>query len=83
MKTRELENLKVAKQVDARGTNYPGLLAARRAMVSVPVGGILKVLSPDEDTNQDVPLWCKKAGHKYLGAIDGMGYWQIFVKRAK
>jgi len=83
MNTRELENLKVAEQVDARGTACPGLLAARRAMVSVPVGGILKVLSPDEDTNQDIPLWCKKVGHKCLGTIDGTGYWKIFVRRAK
>jgi TusA-related sulfurtransferase len=78
----ELNNLKVAKQVDARGYSGPGLLAARRAMVSVPVGGILEVLSPDEDTNHDVPLWCAKVGHEYLGSMDGTGYWKIYVKRA-
>jgi tRNA 2-thiouridine synthesizing protein A len=83
MNAAELKNLKIAKQVDARGTAYQGLLAARRAMVSVPKGGVLEVLSPDEGTNQDIPLWCGKVGHKYLGTIEGPGYWRIFVKRAE
>ena len=83
MNAAELKNLKIAKQVDARGIAYQGLLAARRAMVSVPKGGVLEVLSPDEGTNQDIPLWCGKVGHQYLGTIDGPGYWRVFVKRAE
>ena len=79
----ELKSLRIAKQVDARGTTYQGLLAARRAMVSVPKGGVLEVLSPDEGTNQDIPLWCGKVGHEYLGTIDGPGFWRVFVRRAE
>jgi tRNA 2-thiouridine synthesizing protein A len=79
-----LKDLPIAKQIDARGTACPGpLLEAKRGMASVPVGGVMEVLSSDEGTNQDVPLWSNKVGHEYLGSIEEPGYWRIFVKRGK
>ena len=84
MNTEELKSLKVDKQVDARGTACPGpLLEAKRAMASVPMGGVLEVLSSDEGTNEDVPLWSKKVGHEHLGVLEEAGYWRVFVKRGK
>jgi tRNA 2-thiouridine synthesizing protein A len=84
MNADELKNLSVAKVVDARGTACPGpLLEAKRGMAAVPMNGILEVLSSDEGTNQDMPLWSKKVGHEFLGSIAEAGYWRIFVKRGK
>jgi tRNA 2-thiouridine synthesizing protein A len=80
----ELQNITVDKQVDARGTACPGpLLEAKRGIASVPVGGIIEVLSSDEGTTQDVPLWSDKVGHEFLGFVEDAGYWRIFVKRGK
>jgi TusA-related sulfurtransferase len=80
----ELTELKVDKLVDARGTACPGpLLEAKRAITSVPMGGIMEVLSSDEGTNEDIPLWANKVGHEYLGNIEESGHWRIFVKRNK
>lgn len=84
MNAEELKNLEVSKQVDARGTACPGpLLEAKRGMASVSMGGIMEVLSSDEGTNQDIPLWSKKVGHEYLGNIEESGYWRIFVRKGK
>jgi TusA-related sulfurtransferase len=84
MTPEELRNLTVAKEVDARGTACPGpLLEAKRAMASVPLKGVMLVLSSDEGTNQDIPLWAKKVGHEYLGSIEEAGYWKVFVRRMK
>jgi tRNA 2-thiouridine synthesizing protein A len=84
MNAEELKKLEVSKRVDARGTACPGpLLEAKRGMASVPMGGIMEVLSSDEGTNQDLPLWSKKVGHEYLGSIQEAGYWRILVKRGK
>ena len=84
METDELKNLTVDKQVDARGTACPGpLLEAKRGISSVSVGGIIEVLSSDEGTTQDVPLWSSKVGHEFLGFFEDAGYWRIFVKRGK
>ncbi len=80
----ELRNLKPDKTVDARGTSCPGpLLAAKRAIAEVPVNGILEVLSSDPGTKRDLPLWAKKVGHEFLGALEEPGYFRIFVRRKK
>jgi TusA-related sulfurtransferase len=79
-----LKDLNADKVVDARGTACPGpLLEAKRAMPSVSMGGIMEVLSSDEGTNEDIPLWSKKVGHEYLGNIEEAGYWRLFVRRGK
>ena len=84
MTTEELKALNVEKTVDARGTACPGpLLEAKRAITSVSKGGIMEVLSSDEGTNEDIPLWSKKVGHEFLGTIEEAGYWRLFVKRGK
>jgi tRNA 2-thiouridine synthesizing protein A len=84
MDTEELKNLKVDKEVDARGTACPGpLLEAKRAMASVPMKGVMEVLSSDASTNKDIPKWAQKIGHEYLGTIEDAGYWRIYVRRGK
>lgn len=80
MNTEELKRLKIDKTVDARGTACPGpLLEAKRGMTSVPMAGIMEVLSSDEGTSEDVPLWAKKVGHEYLGTVAEAGMWRGFV----
>ena len=80
----ELRKLKSDKVVDARGTACPGpLLAAKRAISEVPVGGVLEVWSSDPGTKRDLPLWAQKMGHESLGTIEEPGYSRIFVRRKK
>ncbi len=85
MNEQELKALNVDKVVDARGTACPGpLLDAKRGMAKVPKnGGVLEVLSSDEGTNDDIPLWANKVKHEYLGNIEEAGYWRLFVRRGK
>ena len=78
----ELKTLEVAKTVDARGTACPGpLLAAKRALAEVPVGGVMEVLSSDEGTTKDIPKWANKKGHTYLGDLEKDGYYRMFLKK--
>jgi len=80
----DLKTLKPTKTVDARGTACPGpLLEAKRAMAAVPVNGVLEVLSSDQGTTEDIPLWAKKIGHEFLGNVEEAGYWRVFVRRGK
>jgi tRNA 2-thiouridine synthesizing protein A len=80
----ELSSITVDKQVDARGTACPGpLLEAKRAITTVPMGGVMELLSSDQSTNKDIPRWAKKIGHEYLGVIQEPSHWRIFVKRGK
>ena len=68
--------------VDARGMACPGpLLEAKRGILRVPVGGVMEVISSNEETNIDVPAWAGKVGHTYLGTIRERGFLRIFVRR--
>ncbi len=78
----DLGTIKADKVVDARGTACPGpLLEAKRAMADLEPGQVLEVLSSDEGTNDDLPLWAENAGHEFLGVIEESGYWRLFVKK--
>ena len=68
MTAEELKSVAVAKSVDARGTACPGpLLEAKKAIGTIKAGDVMEILSSDEGTKQDIPKWCGKQGHEYMG----------------
>ena len=70
--------------VDARGTSCPGpILAAKKGIGAVPVGGVMEVMATDSGTLKDLPAWCKKVGHDFLGHVEEAGYLRVFVRKAK
>ena len=80
----DLNSIEAAQVVDARAMSCPGpLLEAKKAIGSVSVGEILEIWSGDEGTKNDMPRWCKKVGHEYLGVLQGEGYERLFIKRGK
>jgi len=80
MTTEELKALKSNLVVDARGTACPGpLLAAKKAIAEIESGEIMEILSADEGTKNDVPRWCEKVGHEYLGFVDEDSYSRLFL----
>ena len=83
MTTEELSNLKVDKSVDARGTSCPGpLLAAKKAIGEIQGGQIMEILSADEGTRRDIPKWCTKKGHEYLGVVEDSGFYKIYMRKS-
>ncbi len=79
-----LDNVEVAKVVDARSSACPGpLLEAKKAIGAVKVNEILEIWSGDPSTKEDIPRWAAKVGHEFLGVLDAEGYDRILVKRLK
>jgi TusA-related sulfurtransferase len=82
--TEDLTTISVGHVVDARGTSCPGpILAAKKGIPSVTVGQVMEVLATDSATLRDLPAWCKKTGHAYLGSLEEAGYWKLYLRRSK
>jgi tRNA 2-thiouridine synthesizing protein A len=80
----DLTQVQAAKVVDARVTACPGpLLEAKKGITSVRVGEILEVWTGDANTKIDMPRWCEKAGHEFLGVLHRDGYERLFIRRGK
>ncbi len=80
----DLNNIKPAKVVDARSMACPGpLLEAKKGIALVKVGEVLEIQSGDKGSREDIPAWCAKTGHEFLGYIERDGYDSLFVKRVK
>ncbi len=79
-----LDSVQAHTVVDARGTSCPGpILAAKKGIPSVSVGGVMEVQATDSGTTKDLPAWAKKMGHEYLGMVEEPGYMRLFVKKSK
>lgn len=84
MVTQDLTAISAAKVVDARAMSCPGpLLEAKKAIGTVKVGEVIEIWSGEENTKLDLPRWCAKVGHEFLGAAPGEGYERLYVRRMK
>jgi TusA-related sulfurtransferase len=80
----DLNSLKPSKVVDARSMACPGpLLEAKKGIASVKVGEVLEIQSGDKGSREDLPAWCSKTGHEYLGFLEKDGYDAHYLIRKK
>ena len=79
-----LENIVIAKTVDARGSACPGpILEAKKGISKVKKDEVLAVLGTDVVTKTDLPIWATRAGHEFLGIIEEEGYFRLLIRRKK
>lgn len=84
MTTLDLSAVQAAKVVDARAMSCPGpLLEAKKGIGAVKVGEVLEIWSGDANTKADMPRWCEKVGHEFIGVLAGEGYERLFIRRMK
>jgi len=84
MTNEDLNTVQAAKVVDARAMSCPGpLLEAKKSIATVKVGEVLEIWSGDANTKDDMPRWCQKVGHVFLGVLPGEGYERLFIRRSK
>ena len=80
----ELKSVGPSVVVDARGVSCPGpILAAKKQIVTVPVGDVMEVLSTDIGSLKDLPAWCGKMGHEFMGSFEDAGVYNLFIRRSK
>lgn len=57
------------------------ILLIRENMLKTPVEGILEMRSREPTVADDLPPWCRMAGHEYLGRVGGENCTRYFVRR--
>lgn len=78
----ELSTMPIHKEIDARGSFCPGpLMELIRGIKSLPVNGVLAVLSSDQGSMRDIPAWIGKAKHEMVGTIQEQGYMRFIVRK--
>ena len=84
MAPEELGKIEAAETVDARAMACPGpLLEAKKSIGKVKIDEILELWAGDPNTKNDMPRWCAKVGHEYLGELQADGYERLFIRRKK
>jgi tRNA 2-thiouridine synthesizing protein A len=80
----DVTTIQSAKIADARAMACPGpLLEAKKSIGTVKVGEVLEIWSGDPNTKADMPAWCQKVGHEFLGVAAADGYDRLFIRRKK
>jgi TusA-related sulfurtransferase len=80
----ELKSITSPVVVDARGVSCPGpILAAKKQIGQVAVGHVMEVLATDSGTLKDIPAWCRKMGHDFLGSFEEAGSIHLFLRKEK
>jgi tRNA 2-thiouridine synthesizing protein A len=78
----DLNSIKPDKTLDAKGMSCPmPLLKTKKAIDTIKSGEILEVLGTDPGSKNDLPGWCTRSGHEYLGDVDDAGFTRFYIKK--
>jgi tRNA 2-thiouridine synthesizing protein A len=56
-------------ELDCRGQRCPlPVIALAKALPTVPVGGVIRVLADDPAAEHDIPAWCRMRDQEFLGS---------------
>ena len=78
----DLDTIKVDRVLDAKGLDCPmPLLKAKKAMESLASGQILEIQGTDEGSKVDLPGWCERVGHVYLGVKKETSFLKFYIKK--
>ena len=76
------EGIAVAATLDAKGLSCPmPLLRTKKEIGKIASGEILQIDGTDPGSRNDIPGWCARAGHEYLGEKEQSGYISFYVKK--
>ncbi|MFO8239945.1 MAG: sulfurtransferase TusA family protein [Dissulfuribacterales bacterium] len=77
------DGLTVAHTLDAKGLSCPmPILKTKKEINKIKSGEILEVLGTDPGTRNDIPGWCERVGHEYLGEKEDAGFLHFYIKKA-
>jgi TusA-related sulfurtransferase len=77
-----MDNITITRESDARGSFCPGpLMELIRIVRDAKVGDVLAVISSDDGSKKDIPLWLAKAKHELLGTAPVEGATRFICRK--
>jgi tRNA 2-thiouridine synthesizing protein A len=78
----DLDTLKADETLNAKGLECPmPLLKSKKIIDALEPGQILEILGTDEGSKIDLPGWCARVGHTYLGVKEQENYYKFYIKK--
>ncbi len=70
------------RTLDAKGLSCPmPLLRTKKEMDKINSGEVLEILGTDPGSRNDLPGWCDRSGHEYLGEAEDSGFIRFYIKK--
>ncbi len=78
----DLKDIRPDAVLDCVGLACPmPIFKTANAVKQMQPGEVLEVQSDDDGIVKDMPAWCNKTGHEYLGIIKVGGEYRAYVKK--
>ncbi len=70
------------RTLDAKGLSCPmPLLRTKKEIDKLGAGEILEILGTDPGSRNDLPGWCERSGHDYLGEKEDSGFFRFYIQK--
>lgn len=74
--------MKPVQTLDVKELNCPmPLIQTKRALEKIKRGDVLEVLCTYPDSGINVPGWCEKSGHIFLGEKKDSDFMRLYIKK--
>ncbi len=78
----DINDIAPNETLDTRGLSCPmPLLKTKKAMGKMAAGQILEVVGTDPGSKNDLPGWCERSGHAFLGVKEEEGVLKFYIKK--
>lgn len=78
----DVENITPDETLDAKGLSCPmPLLKTKKALAPLSTGQILEIMGTDPGSKNDLPNWCERSGHTFLGDKEEDGFFRFFIQK--
>ena len=78
-----VENITADEVLDTQGLSCPmPMLKTKKTLSKIDSGKVLEVIGTDPGSKNDIPEFCKKAGHEMVGESEENGIFRFFIKKA-
>jgi len=78
----DVSTIKPDQTLDAKGLSCPmPLLKAKKAIDAIGSGQVLEILGTDPGSRNDLPSWCERCGHQFLGEKEDAGFFRFYIRK--